>query len=66
MAAIWVNVILGVIAAVTGGLAGHLAAQNKFHKWAFWSAALISVGLLMLQGVLVQRDVASAEQRGRR
>jgi len=65
MVSIWLGIVLGVIAALTGGLAGHLAAENKVHKWAFWSAALVSVLLLVLQGFMIQRDTQQAEQRGK-
>lgn len=65
MAALWITVALGVLTAVTGGLAGHLAARKGWHKWAFWGAALISVGLLVVQGFVMQADIRSAEERGR-
>jgi hypothetical protein len=65
MASIWITVVLGVITAVTGGLAGHLAAQKTWHKWAFWGSALFTVGLLFVQGVLMQKDIKDAEERGK-
>ena len=65
MAAIWLNVVLGVITALTGGLAGHLASQNAKHKWAFWSAAFVSVLLFIIQGFLIQRDTREAEEHGK-
>jgi len=65
MAATWVAVMIGVLTAVTGGLAGHLTAQKGWHKWAFWASAVFSVGLLVVQGILMQRDIRDAEDRGR-
>lgn len=65
MAAIWLSVILGIITVVSGGLAGHLAAEKPWQKWAFWGAAIVSVFLFIGQGFLIERDTQQAEERGR-
>lgn len=66
MATVWIGIALGAIAAMTAGLAGHLAAQKDWHKWVFWIAAAVIVGLLFVQGHYVRKDVRDAEERGKR
>jgi hypothetical protein len=65
-AATAVGIALGAIAAITGGLAGHLAAQKLWHKLMFWILALLSVILLLFQGHYIARELREAEERGKK
>ncbi len=65
MTSIWIGIALGVITVITGGLAGHLATENKVYRWLFWSAALVSVVLLIVQGITIQHENKLSEERGR-
>ena len=56
------SIVIGALTAFGAALAGYLAAQRKWHKWAFWGTGVIAVGLISWQTHLnetAQRDLTT-------
>lgn len=53
--ALWLGIVIALLVSVSSGLAGHLAAKTRWHKWVFWGTGLIVVALISLQSYLNER-----------